>query len=162
MYNSTRVRVAQCFGDVAHDPHSVLHRELARSLESLAHVFALDKGHRVVEQRPFRGGRKKRHDVRMTESRCKLNLAAEPLGVHSRGNAGRKNLDDYLPLELRFGSDEHAGHARAAQLLLYMVCGSDGFLELVLQVGCQARAPLLRRGQVRIAMCSATSGATAP
>jgi hypothetical protein len=82
--------------------------------------------------------------VRMVESRSELNLTAEALDVHSRGEIDGKNLDHHLTLEVGFGGDEYPGHAAARQLPFNFVRCPDGFLKTLLEVGCQAGAHLVK------------------
>jgi hypothetical protein len=71
----------------------------------------------------------------MLEPRSQLNLAAEPVDVDSCCKIRGKNFYDDLAIELGIGGDEHARHARAAELAIDSIRCSDNFLKVVLEVG---------------------------
>ena len=73
--------------------------------------------------------------MRMLQPCGELYLTAKTVDVNARGKIRREHLDHNLPIELRFCGNENAGHAGAAELAIYTVCGAEYFLELCLEIG---------------------------
>ncbi len=96
--------------------------------------FPFDERHRVVRQ-PVRVARRDdRDDVRLLERRDELDLTLEPFDVDARGQLGREQLDDDLPVESLFVGDKNARHAATAKLALKGVRGTEALLQLLSKV----------------------------
>ena len=75
----------------------------------------------------------------MLQSRSKTNLPRKTLGVHTRCQLWRQNLDDHLPTERGIGGEEYARHPAAAELAIELVCVSQRGLELLAEGACHGR-----------------------
>jgi hypothetical protein len=71
----------------------------------------------------------------MLEPRRQLDLTPKPIEADAPGEIRRQNLDDDLALERRVASDEHAGHAAAAQLTLDLVAVGETRFQLFAKLG---------------------------
>ena len=122
MYHSARMRVCKRVNDIVKNAHDFPHRERP-FLKRVPKRFALDVGHRIVEQLSVFTRREQRHDVRVLKLRRDLDLAPESLAIYARGKLRRQYLYHDLAAEGLVGRDENAAHARAGELALYVVRG---------------------------------------
>jgi len=129
MDHAKPVRVVERLGDVAEDADHVLDRVLVAAGEPLAQGVPRDVGHRVPNKSPLLSSGEQRYDVRVLELRGDLDLATEPLVVHSRRELGGEDLHDHLPPQRHVGRDEDAAHPAAGQLTFERVRGCECGLE---------------------------------
>jgi hypothetical protein len=112
------VRIRERARHVPHDAHDGVERQRSFFGELCAKGFPLDERHRVIRQ-PVRVARRNDgDDVRLLERGNELDFALEPFDVDARGQFGREQLDDDLPVESLFVGDEHLGHAAATEFAL--------------------------------------------
>ena len=137
MDDAVVVRVCQRLGDVAHDPYGVAYGQLALARKLGAQRFALDEGHRVVQQITCLPGRVQGYDVRMLERRSEPDLSPEALDVHGRRHLGGQHLKYHRASERGLCRQKHAAHASTAELALEGVGAAERRLQAVGEFGGQ-------------------------
>lgn len=132
---SVLMRVGERTQNVTKDLCCFVYRQLTRPGKPRAKRLAFDERHRVVRESVTDSRREHWDDVRVLQLRGKLNLAAESLDVHGRGEVGRKYLYYDFASERQLLGNKHPRHSAAAQLALEGVVTAEGLLEAVLEVG---------------------------
>ena len=126
MDDSFRVRGGERARDVADDRDDFGNRQRTALLHLLAQRLALHERHDVVRDAVAIAGREHGNDVRLLQSRGELDLPAEALDAHARGEIGRQNFDDDAPIETDLARGEDSRHAAAAELALDRVGAAEG------------------------------------
>src|SRR5947207_8943521 len=98
MHDTILVRIRKSRCNLAKNSNRFRDRELAVR-ESRTQGFTLHEWHCEIRKTAGLARRKQRHDVRMLQLRCKLNLSAESVDAHCRRHFGRKNLYDNFSAE---------------------------------------------------------------
>jgi len=131
VHDALFVRVGESTCDIAKNCRALLEWN-ATSSDVHAQRLATHERHRVERESAHRlSGGEYRHDVWFLERGGELELSREARGRETVGELGRQNFHDDFAAERFVVSDEHAGHAAAAQLSLYCIGAPESLLELV-------------------------------
>ena len=68
--------------------------------------------------------------MRMLQLRRDLDLSAKSVAIHARRELRRENFHDDFTPKRAIDGDEHATHATACQLVVELIVGAQGSLEL--------------------------------
>ena len=115
------VRVVECVGHLARDPHRVVHRELLLAAEPVAERLALDEGHDVIEEGVGLTRVEERENVRMLKIGGELDLGEEPLGADYGGQFRAQHLERNAAVVPQVLGQINGRHAARADLALETV-----------------------------------------
>jgi hypothetical protein len=130
MHYAALVRVGKRIGQVVQHSNRVVDREPRRAEQPRAERLALDIRHCEIQNAVCLTGRQHRDDVRVLKLGDYLDLATEPLDVHT-GELRVKHLHDHPTIERTLASEEHPTHAAAAELALDGECVAEGCVQLL-------------------------------
>jgi hypothetical protein len=139
VHHRLRVGVGQRARHVAQDPDRIDHRQLAVPQQPVAQRFAGHVRHGEPGEPAGVAGGEERDDVRMAELGGELDLSAEPVHAHARGQLGEEHLHHDLAAERGLEGQEDPAHSPAPQLALEPVGLAQGLLQLVPEVRDHAR-----------------------
>ena len=118
MDDALPVRVIERASHRTRDLQRILHRDSALAGHSHAQRRSLDVRHDEVEVPIVLAGVVERQDMRVTQSRGKLDLTQKALLTDARRQLGTQDLDRHRTVVLEIPAQKHAGHAPTADLTL--------------------------------------------
>ncbi len=126
MDDAVPVRVVDCRRDLADEADRIGNGDVPLAVQSVSERAPGDEGHHVVRRAVDLAGVDKAEDVRVLETRDRLNLAQEPVDADVRRDVGVDHLDRDLALVLQVVRQMDGRHAAAPELALQAVAIRQG------------------------------------